>query len=239
MLDSGYEFSVTINQTEIVTLALPTTYSSFFGVAYETPNGNQPTQYANQLLVFTGGPGIPSGLPAGSGAAAPNGGAFVYPAAGTSFGEQPYTCAYSVGPFSVSGSSGSYPNIAATLYLPGGVGTQPTQLTSSQLGIQTAQTAFIVWTYSLPAGMNPTTNGAWIGLWYGTAAPYTDAPNFFAPVLGSSSSGLTPMPGLQMAGKSQYTAALFTSGYSATASLLKQTAIATVIVLTTGPALPP
>ncbi len=238
-MDAGYEFSVTIDQTAIVTLALPTTYSSFFGVTYETPNGNQPTQYGNQLLVFNGGPAIPSAIPAGTGAAAPNGGAIVYPAAGTTFGARPYTCAYSVGPFSVSGSSGSYPNVAATLYLPGGVGTQPTQLTSSALGIQTAQTAFVVWTYSLPAGMNPATNGAWIGLWYGTAAPYTDVPDFFAPVLQSSSTGLSPMPGVRMAGKSPYTAALFTSGYNATASLLQQTALATVIVFTTGPALPP
>jgi hypothetical protein len=149
-------------------------------------------------------------------------------------------CAYSVGPFAVSDGTGRYPNVAATAYLPGGVGgTEPIQTTASALGIQTAQTAFITWTYQLPNGVDPSKNFAWIGLWYGTVNPYTAAPNFFAPVYGSASKGESPMPGLRLSGSANYTGALFTSGYSAQAAHLRQTAVAAVIFFTLGPPQPP
>ncbi len=240
-LDVGYTFPVTIDSSQIVTVTAPTVYSSFFGLAYQTPNDNKVTAYTNQLLVFAGGPLLPIGaLPAGSGPAAAGGGGYVFPAKGTSFSSQPYVCAYSVGPFAVSAGKGKYPNIAATAYLPGGVGeTEPIQTTASALGIQTAQTAFITWSFALPSGVNPSTNEAWIGLWYGTVNPYLVAPNFFAPVYGSDSSGLTPMQGLRLSGDTDYTGALFTSGYSAVASGLRQTAVAAVIFFTLGPPQPP
>lgn len=241
LLDGGYAFSVTISDSQPVTMTVPTVYSGFFGVAYDTPNGNQPAAYDNQLLVFAGGPPLPLDvLPAGSSPAASGGGAFVYPAKGTSFTSQPYVCAYSVGPFSVANGKGHYPNIAAAAYLPGGVGgTEPVQSTPSALGIQTAQTAFITWSYTLPSGVNPSANGAWIGLWYGLVSPYDVPPNFFAPIIGSDSTGLSPMPGLRLSGNMDYAGALFTSGYNASKSLLKQKAIAAAIYFSLGPPQPP
>jgi hypothetical protein len=241
LFDGGYTFTVTINDSQIVTMNVPTVYSGFFGAAYDTPNGNQPTTYGNQLLVFAGGPLVPvDALPAGSAPASPGGGGYVFPAKGTSFTSQPYVCAYSVGPFSVAGGKGRYPNIAAAAYLPGGVGgTQPIQLTPSALGIQTAQTAFITWSYTLPGGVDPSANGAWIGLWYGLVSPYTVPPDFFAPIFGSASSGLSPMPGIRLTGKQNYVGALFTSGYNQSKAHLQQTAIAAVIFFTLGPPLPP
>ena len=236
---ANYQFEVTINATQIVTLAVPTLYSGFFGVTSDTPNGNQPVQYGNQILVFEGGPAVPTNaLPVGSAPADSSGGGFVYPNAGTTFASIPYVCAYSVGPFSTSGGTCSYPNLAATTYLPGGVGgTSPPVPSSSSLGVQTAQSSFFTWTFSLPAGMNPTANGAWIGLWLGTIVPYGMKPVAFAPVYGTGSTGWSPMP-YNVSGLTQYVAALFTSGYNPDSTQLKCTAIAAIILFTTGPPKP-
>lgn len=235
-LEATYQFTVTITGTQIVTMELPTIYSQFFGVTYDTPNGNDPVRYGNQLLVFEGGPFVPSNAsPVGSAPAAPGGG-YVYPTPKTSFTSQPYVCAYSVGPFTDAGGQVSYPNIAATAFLPDGVtAQQPVQFSSATLGIQTAQGAFITWTYAFPTGINPTTNGAWIGLWNGSIVPYGYVPYCFAPIIGGQSAGLAPMSGVQLSGNTEYVAALFTSGYNTNAAQLQLTAIAAVILFTTGP----
>jgi hypothetical protein len=237
LLEVAYAFPVTINATQIVSVALPTVDSGFFGVTYDTPNGNLPVTYANQILVFPGGPAIPPVTrPAGAGPAGTGGGAIVYPAQGTSFGSQPYVVAYSVGPYPITQGIPTYPDIAATAYLPTGVNeTEATVFTSSTLGIQTAQSAFISWTYSLPAGVDPQANGAWIGLWPGTLVPYGVAPMAFAPVISSQSSGMSPMAGLMLSGNSQYVGALLTSGYDQDPTKLQLTAIAVVLLFTTGP----
>jgi hypothetical protein len=183
---------------------------------------------------------VPVGAaPIASAPADSSGGTYVSPSQGSTFPAGPLLVAYSVGPFTVSGATGNCPNIAATAYLPGGVsGSQPIQKTSPALGIQTAQSAFITWSYSLPAGINPKQNGAWIGLWEGTVVPYDYPPAAYAAIPVPVNTGLSPMPAL-LAGKAQYVGALFTSGYNANPALLERTAIAAVVMFTTGPPLPP
>jgi hypothetical protein len=232
----AYQFEVTINETQIVTLNAPSLSSSFFGVTYDTPNGNLPAKYKNQILVFEGGPAVPAdAYPVGS-AAAGQDGTYVFPDSGKTFASIPYVCAYSVGPFTKASGMENYPNIAATIFLPGGVGgTAPPVPMSSSLGIQTAQSPFITWSFTLPPGTNPTANGAWIGLWLGTMVPYGRRPDGFAPVYGTDNAGLSPMP-YHVTALTQYVGALFTSGYNADVTQLQLTAIAAVLLFTTGPA---
>ncbi|HEY4440112.1 MAG TPA: hypothetical protein VGN14_06625 [Candidatus Elarobacter sp.] len=238
LFEVAYRFDVTIDSTDVVKVTVPTVYSGYFGVSYDTPNGNRPAGYENQIVVFAGGPSVPAGaLPVGSAPAQDAGSAFVVPTTGQ-FSAQPYVVAYSVGPFTTAGGTGSYPNVAATAYLPGGVGgSQPIQLTKPALGIQAAQSGLISWTYSFPLGTNPQLNNAWIGLWDGTLSPYAFAPAFWAPVLGPQCTGLSPML-VRLSGNAQYVGALFTSGFNDDPSQLKRTAIAAVIAFTTGPPIP-
>jgi hypothetical protein len=230
----GFPLNVTIAETQVVTLTIATAYSSFFAAEHNTPNGNLPAAYGNQVLVFSGGPAIQPGAPIGTQTADPNGGTIVMPASGT-FPASPLVCAYAVGPPATAGGKTIYP-IAASAYLPQGSGTTvPVKGVSPGLGIQAAHTAFIVWTYAFPAGVNPAGNGAWIALWEGTVVPYKTTPACAVAITQASSTGMAPMPGLMLSGNTQYVGALFASGYDADIHRLDLTAIAAVVLFSTGP----
>ena len=202
---------------------------------FQTPNANQPTTYSNMVVVWEGGPNIPfQNTIVGTGPALSNrqdGTAYAQPTAATyKFWSTDYVMGYSVGP---AGANKTYPNIAATVYIPGGVGSgEPMQFYGSNLAFVPGQVTptSIVWQYTLPPGIDPTVTNAFIGMWpslltnpYGTTPPITTA---ITNAGQSSGQVLMVGPQVTLAVGSQYTAALFTSGYPLTAGAAAPTNIA-------------
>lgn len=198
----------------------------YINAAFASPSANNPTANSNMAFVFEGGPPVPNGVAAfGSGVCSgtqTNGNVTATPA-GNPFYSEDYVMAFSVGP-SVTSKAGvtTYPNLAASAYIPGGVGSgEPIQYWGSGLDFTPGgvNTTSIQWTYTLVPGTNPPANNAFIGLWNGLVNnnPYATSPQFTAPILNQNQyTGSSIMNGLGLSVGSQYTAALFTSGYPLT-----------------------
>jgi hypothetical protein len=214
----------------------------YINAAFASPSANNPTANSNMAFVFEGGPPVPSGVASvGSGVCAGtqiNGNVTATPS-GNPFYSEDYVIAFSVGP-SVTPKSGAttYPNLAASAYIPGGVGSgQPVQYWGSALDFTPGGVSptSIQWTYTLVPGTNPPANGAFIGLWNGLVNnnPYATAPQFVAQILNANQyTGSVIMNGLGLSIGSQYTAALFTSGYPLVVGAAPPTCIAAWIQFT-------
>ena len=200
---------------------------------FSSPNGNQPASYNNSAFVFQGGPALNlQNAPVGSGTVTQNlqNGNVVANPTGNPYFSTDYVMAFSVGPAVTpkGGGATTYPNIAASAYIPGGVGSGlPIQYYGSNLGFvpQGVTATSIQFTYQFIAGTTPQTNGAFVGLWYGTQNNvYTTTPTNVAQIFGKES-GTVIMPNLQLAVGQQYTAALYTSGYPLTVGAAAPTCI--------------
>ena len=162
----------TITSTSNTTLTIADIEQTFIAASYGGPNGNNPKQYNNYLFVWQGGPGVPVGQSAIANAPAVQGGTAVT----GQFDAETYVVGYSVGPSVTSGGSTTYPNVSATAAIPADWNLNDVTYGSSNLGITTVQTNLISFQFTLPSGTNPSTNGAWIGLWNGQVVPYNTAP---------------------------------------------------------------
>lgn len=223
----------TITSTSSTTLSVNDIEQTFIAVSYAGPNGNNPSQYSNYLFVWQGGPSMPIGQPAIQSAAAVQGGTSIP----GQYDAETYVVGYSVGPSVTTGGTTTYPNVSATAAIPADWDINKATYFTSNLGITTVQTNFISFTYVLPTNVNPSQNGAWVGLWNGAVAPYEVPPIQAAPVTATSSSGSVAMTGLGVQPRGTYTAALFTSGYSTDPTKLDLTTIAVVIVFDTSSSL--
>jgi hypothetical protein len=240
-----------IDQSFGITMALSSVDAASMGVAYTSPNDNDPVGNNNNLFVFqTQGPNIPFTQTPVASSNVPVGSTPVFPNAGQNFGANPYVVAYSVGPAVTTTVGGktttTYSNVAATIYTPQGTGAplgppnnQPVGVAST-ITISSATTQYVIYKWGFPPGVNPaipTGVGAWIGMWTDHINPYTTPPMAFAPISGKTPSGSTAITGLNLSGSSPYTAALFTSGYTSNAANLPTGNIACYIYFTTGNAL--
>ncbi|HEX6371220.1 MAG TPA: hypothetical protein VF006_20035 [Longimicrobium sp.] len=235
MLLSGIPLSFNITGKQVTALTIGDIEASFILTGSTTPNGNNASANGNMLFAWQGGPSVPFGqAPVGSGAAAGN-------QINGTFSAQTYVVGYSVGPAVTSGGSTpvtTYPNVAATAAIPADWNKNNITYVQPDLGINAVQTSFISFSYSLPVGVNPSANGAYIGLWNGAVNPYGLAPSNTAAIGVTTNSGSAPMTGLTTITPSgTYTAALFTSGYSTTPTSLNLTTIAAVIIFNTGASL--
>jgi hypothetical protein len=227
---------ITITQTQQTTLQITGIQAQFMTAAYTSPNGNNPVSMSNNLFVWLSGgfgTGIPWGQTAIGTASAPPNNQSISPSSAR-FSANPYCLGYSVGPAVTSGGTTTYPNVCATAEIDAQWDTNNLKTFSSSLGIAGAQTAYITFTYALPPGANPGANNAWVGFWYSTVVAYNNQPDKATPITFGTSQGQVPMVGLSLAPNSPYTAALFTSGYSATPANLNLTTVAAVIQFTTG-----
>jgi hypothetical protein len=247
----GAVLPVSITQTFGITMSLASITQQSIATSYLTPNGNDPNANNNNLYVFqTQGPNIPFNQQPIASATAPVGGTPIFPNPNQLFGANPYVIAYSVGPAVTTTVAGktvtSYPNIGATIFTPEGTGSplgppsnSPVSVSSS-LGIASVTTQYIIFTWTFPPGVNPTLPtgaGAWIGFWNDTVNPYQTPPTAYSPIGRTTPNGSTAVTGLNLSGSSPYTAALFTSGYSANPAQLTTGNIAYYIYFTTGTAL--
>jgi hypothetical protein len=231
-------FSIT--NTQQTTLQIADIEAGFILASYGSPNGNNPTSFSNNLFVWVSqgvGTGVPWGqAPFASASATPGSGAINAPS-GSNYAANPYCVGYSVGPSVTTSGVTTYPNVCATAEIGGDWNLNNVQTFSASLGITAVQTAFISFTYTLPQGVNPSANGAWIGFWNGTVTTYNNMPNKAAPITQTTNAGQAAMTGLGLQPRGQYTAALFTSGYSTTPANLNLTTVATVIQFTTSASL--
>ena len=85
--------------------------------------------------------------------------------------------------------------------------------------------------YSTLPGHEPSTNGAWIGLWDGNQLPYESAGSLLAyhPVRRDSGHGVVPFNDVALGIGRSYTLAYFTSGWSQDRSALQTTALAATL----------
>ncbi len=215
----------------------------YVSAAFQTPSANNPQANTNMAFVFEGGPPVPTGVQAfGSGqvSTSQTTGTVVTAPTGNPFFSEDYVMVYSVGP-SVTpkgGGATTYPNIAASAYIPGGVGSgEPIQYWGSALGFKPGgvNATSIQWHYTLVPGTDPSTTKAFVGLWNGLVSnnPYAVAPQYTAAIPNVNQyTGNIIMPGLQLSIGSQYTAALFTSGYPLTVGNPAPTCIAAWIQFT-------
>jgi hypothetical protein len=233
--------------TPVVTFSAPPTALSeviaaqyYINANYVSPTANQPGPNNNMVYVFEGGPSIPfQNAPFGSGSVTGSrqqGNATASPAASPFFSED-YVLAYSVGPaVTPKGGQTTYPNTAASVYIPGGVGSgEPMQYFGSALGFVAngVSPTAIQFTFQFVPGTNPSANGAFIGLWNGSVTnPYGTTPTYTAPIPNLQSFGQAIMGGLTLAVGSQYTAALYTSGNPLTVGAAAPTCIAAWLMFT-------
>jgi len=208
----------------------------FVQAAFTSPDGNFPAPNNNMVFVWDGGPNISATTAAGQGTVLgtlKDGTASASPTGGQNFFSSDYVMGYSVGPSGLGPDKKTvtYPNIAASIYIPGGVGsTQPTQAFGSSIDLVLSQVmaTSLVFVYGFPPGTNPPVNGAFIGLWnQNLTSPYQTAPQVTVPLQAPNQwTGQVFMPGLRLSSGMQYTAALYTSGYPLTAGATAPTTIA-------------
>lgn len=216
--------NITFN-SPVVSLTQVIAAQYYINANFQSPAGNAPVTNNNMVFVFEGGPPIvTSNSPVGSGTVQgtqQQGNATATPS-GDPFYSEDYVLAYSVGPaVTPKGGSTTYPNVAATVYLPGGVGSgEPMQFFGSALSFvpDGVSPTAIQWQYQFVPGTNPPGQSAFIGLWPSNlTTPYGATPAYTAPILNKNqSSGKAIMANLKLAIGSQYTAALYTSGYPLT-----------------------
>ena len=201
---------------------------------FDSPSGNNPSANSNMLFVWTGGPPIQfQNATVGSGTVSgilQSGNATATPSGGTPFFSTDYVIGYSVGPAVTVSSKPTYPNIVATAYIPGGVGSSlPIQYFGTTFGFvpNGISPTAIQFSYQFPPGVNPSQDNAFIGFWYSNINNvYGTTPQVTAQIFGPQSGGNAIMGGLALAAGGQYSAALYTSGYPLTTGATAPTNIA-------------
>jgi len=201
----------------------------------------------NNLYVFQtqqGGLAVPT-TPAIASASANSRGQTNIPRGSVPFGQSPYLIAYSLNPAVTTAGVTTYPDVVATTYIPAipvpSDQASQIQYSASSLGVATVQGYFITFSYAFPPGFDPTQGnsgaGAWIGIWQGqksNAAIYNGNWDSTGPIQLNQNSGTWPVSlTFPIATSGQYTAALYTSGWSANPANLTKNNIAAWIYFST------
>ncbi len=211
----------TITSRSNTTLSIAEVQQTFIATGYSGPDGNDPKAYSNWLFVWRGGPHVPFPQQPIASAAAE----WESTAISGQYSAEEYVVGYCVGPSVTTGTSPAtvtYPNLTATATIPPDWNVNKATYFRSSLGVTKVEDGLVAFSYSLPPGINPSHNGAWVALWDGAETPYDPEDPFMeaAPVTATSDSGSVALTGagtgsgVSIAPSGQYTAALFTSGYS-------------------------
>ncbi len=175
---------------------------------YDSMPGNQPVTYGNTVFMWqTSAQAIPIGVsPINTFSVTPNqpNGSSTFPA---QVGILPYLLGYATGP--------NVKNVCATVFIPAsGTNTnQSPSVTNAGYGPTS-----ITYSYSVPSGTQPQTDGDWVGIWQGqgVGALYSTPPLGFAAVPQNFSSGQGFINGVTLLRGTQYTLAYFKGGFAAT-----------------------
>ncbi|HVH81319.1 MAG TPA: hypothetical protein VM782_18105 [Stellaceae bacterium] len=236
----------TIVQTQYVGLTMSQITAAGFAADFIAPTGNMPGTQNDNAFLWVGVSDPPTQVPwqqAPAAQATLNDGqqaALILPSSGT-FPARAYVFAYSVGPAVTSSNVTTYPNVCATALIPSSWDLAKVTYTNPSIGVVGLTTDIGTFSFSLPQGAVPSTNGAWIGIWRNVQPLYqpTGSPVAFAAVNQTDSQGNQPMYLNGLSPDTNYTAGLFTSGYARSAgNLVTSTLCATVSFQTGTPTAP-
>jgi hypothetical protein len=183
-------------------------------IDYDTMPGNQPSAYGDTIFLWqTSAPQVPTGLQPQSTWPVPTN----QPNGSNVFGNlqvtnEAYLLAFAVGP--------ALKNICATVFVPAiGAGVAVSQTFQPTVQITNLGSTSVAYSYSMPPGTQPQTDGDWVGLWQGQgeAALYTVPPTWFAPVPQNAFQGYGALNNVSILRGVEYTLGYFKGGYKQTA----------------------
>ncbi len=229
-------FLVPAPQTVRINTTFPPTGKEI-GVKYDTPNGNQPNTFSNALWIWQTGNQVPWHSAGESTPIPGNSPSGDHVFTGVDITQNSYLIGYSVGP--KGDANWFYPNVVATVYIPALGGSPATSeeeqqgdIFSPSVNMFSFGANYISTKFDMLAGFNPEKAKSYVGIWEGQTASYSQLPKWFAPATGSNSSGIVSITNIKVLRGTTYTIGLFSSGYDANPSNLKQTALAATSTFT-------
>jgi hypothetical protein len=199
---------------------------------FDTPNGNQPNDFGNEVWIWQSGNQVPWTSEGKAQSVKVNTPSGDLSFTGLNVTTLSYIIGYAVGP--KGDKDWPYPNVVASVYVPAlGSGdvatddaTQQGDVFSPSVDKVTFGATSLVVKYDMLSGYNPSKSGAYVGVWEGTAASYSQKPKWYEPVSSKNSSGTVSFNNIQILRGTSYTMGLFATGYDSDPSKLKQTALA-------------
>jgi hypothetical protein len=199
--------------------------SDSIGFAYKCITSDKPNTYGNFVALWQSSDGsvpyssepikvfqIPANNTEGS-----------YEFDGVTVSNVGYLVGYAVGPVLTGSSPQSYGNVCSSSYI-SGPAADPINFDATLL-IKKVGSMSVSVSFTLPDGILPASNGAWLALWRSGSPSYTTVPLASKAITLNSPSG-SAIINQPFAIDTEYTVGLFTSGYKASPAASTQTALA-------------
>lgn len=210
--------SFTVISKSVVTLTINFVAGTLINVSYTTPSGNNPAAFNNTFYLWSVGDNtVPWNLsPEVSIPVIGSSSQSDQNLLDVSITKGAYLVGYAVGPMKTTSSWSPYCDVVASAFIPAITdGDTQTNNFSTTLELDFVGTASLVYHFAFLPGFRAQSSGAWIGLWKGTGASYTEAPAWFDKIDLDTEEGISGLNGLQIVRQSIYTLALFAEGYNA------------------------
>ena len=212
--------SMRLSETHSITTSLKIDYvtADSIGISYGTLPGNQPNSYGNYVAIWQNTNSIPWNTePMQTQAITTNTQSGSTNFHGLDLTKQSYIIGYAVGPELTDDSRQEQGNICSTAYVP--EQSKKDNLEDSYVLFQPSLRVIFIGTnslavdYSLPSGVEPMSNGAWIGLWRSEQASYNNPPLASNNISIDAYSGTAVINDVNIGRGLTYTVGLFTSGW--------------------------
>jgi hypothetical protein len=202
------------------------------GFAYKCITGNKPNTYGNWVGLWQSGDGsipydteplkifqLPYNNPEGS-----------YEFDGVTIMDVGYVVGYAVGPKLTGTGQQPCGNVCSSSFVEN-PDADPVNFEAA-LTIKKVGSMSVSVSFSLPDGIQPASNGAWLGLWRSGAPSYTAVP-LVAKALTLNTPTGTAIINRALSIDTEYTVGLFTSGYKESPGVSTQTALAAYATFST------
>lgn len=123
-------------------------------------------------------------------------------------------------------------NVAASIYVPGE--NEPKVQRSDFLSLTFVGQTSLAVQFNCLGGYRAGTNGAWMGLWRGSSASYSQPPDWAIPVKPDTNFGTVSFNDISIGIGLTYTVGLFKTGWNSDPNLRSQRALATSLTFTEG-----
>lgn len=182
-------------------------------VSFDTMPGNQPNSYGNSIAIWQNQNTVPwnqeplkvqaidRNTPSGS-----------MGFHGLNITNNSYIIGYMVGPYLDSGQKCG--NVVSTAFLPAGENSEQQQDFESSLTLKFIGTTSVAFSFNMPSGVTPESNGAWCGIWRSSVPSYNNPPEAVIPVNINAQSGTLSFNDFNIGLGLTYTIALFASGWN-------------------------
>lgn len=230
---SGESMLTTASNNAATSLAINVAVADLINLSYKGMPGNQPNTYGNYVAIWQNSDSIPwntdplqtqqvvSNTPDGD---------MVF--SGLNLTVNSYIVGYGVGPQLSGTGVQKQGNICATAFVPP-IGGGPSTVFVPSLQVLYIGANSISVGYSLPSGILPQTNGAWIGLWRAEQASYNNPPMAANNIQVNAADGSAFINGITIGRGLTYTVGLFMSGWGGGTSPNNQKPLACSVTFTT------